>query len=112
MNGVYGVQIRKDINESFHCNSQTWMKTEYEKNVLDYLKLPNEFFFVKLRKDGGIDDDCDIKITLPTHSGAFILNNSKRLMNNFIREINGFYIYSIYYRETDSLYIEKNTGMC
>ena len=28
-------------------------------------------------------------------------------MNNFIREINGFYINSIYYGDTDSLYIEK-----
>ena len=44
MNGLYGVQIRKDNNESLHCKSQTWMKTEYEENVLDYLKLPNEIF--------------------------------------------------------------------
>ena len=28
-------------------------------------------------------------------------------MNNFIREINGFYNNSIYYTDTDSLYIEK-----
>ena len=28
-------------------------------------------------------------------------------MNNFIREINGFYSNSIYYGDTDSLYIEK-----
>ena len=48
-----------------------------------------------------------MKITLPSHLGAFILSNSKRIMNNFIREINGFYINSIYYGDTDSLYIEK-----
>ena len=29
-------------------------------------------------------------------------------MNNFIREINGFYNNSIYYGDTDSLYIERN----
>ena len=28
-------------------------------------------------------------------------------MNNFIREKNGFYNNSIYYGDTDSLYIEK-----
>ena len=28
-------------------------------------------------------------------------------MNNFIREINGFYNNSLYYTDTDSLYIEK-----
>ena len=28
-------------------------------------------------------------------------------MNNFIREINGFYNNNIYYGDTDSLYIEK-----
>ena len=37
---------------------------------------------------------------------AFILSNSKRIMNNFIREINGFYN-NIYYTDCDSLYIEK-----
>ena len=29
-------------------------------------------------------------------------------MNNFIREIKEFFINSIYYGDTDSLYIEKN----
>ena len=28
-------------------------------------------------------------------------------MNNFIREINGFYENNVYYTDTDSLYIEK-----
>ena len=48
-----------------------------------------------------------MKKTLPSHLGAFLLSNSKRIMNNFIREINGFYNNSIYYGDTDSLYIEK-----
>ena len=29
-------------------------------------------------------------------------------MNNFIREINGFYNNNIHYTDCDSLYIEKN----
>ena len=37
-----------------------------------------------MKKDDGLDDDCDIKNTLPAVLGAFILSNSKRIMNNFI----------------------------
>ena len=83
------------------------MKTEFDENVLDYWKLPNGNFIVKMKKDDGSDDDCDIKLILAAVLGAFILSNSKRNMNNFIREINGFYNNSIYYGDTDSLYIEK-----
>ena len=35
MNSLYGVQIRKDINESYYCRSENWMKTEFDENVLD-----------------------------------------------------------------------------
>ena len=35
MNSLYGVQIRRDINESYHCKPETWMKTEFDENVLD-----------------------------------------------------------------------------
>ena len=111
MNSLYGVQIRRDINESYYCKSENWMKTEFDENVLDYWKLPNENYIVKMKKDDGLDHDCDIKNTLPAVLGAFNLSNSKRIMNNFIREINGFYNNSIYYGDTDSLYIEKNIGM-
>ena len=48
-----------------------------------------------------------MKNTLPSHLGAFILSNSKQIMNNFIREINGFHDNSIYCGDTDSVYIEK-----
>ena len=41
MNSLYGVQIRRDIIEAHYCNSETWMKTEFDENVLDYWSLPN-----------------------------------------------------------------------
>ena len=107
MNSLYGVQIRKDFNESYSCKSEIWMKTEFDENVLDYWRLPKGNYIVKMKKDDGLDDDCDIKNTLPAVLGAFILSNSKRIMNNFIREINGFYENNVYYTDTDSLYIEK-----
>ena len=62
---------------------------------------------VKFKKDDGLDGDNDVKNTLPSHLGAFTFSNNKRIMNNFVRPINGFYNNSIYYGFTDSLYIEK-----
>ena len=83
------------------------METEFDEIVLDYWRLPNGNYIVKMKKDDGLDGDCDIKNTLPSVLGALILSNSKRIMNNFIREIHGFYNHSVYYGDTNSLYIEK-----
>ena len=44
---------------------------------------------------------------MPLHLGAFVLSNSKRIMNNFIHAINGFYTNDVYYTDTDRLYIEN-----
>ena len=32
MNSLYGVQIRKGIDQSYKCKSQHWLKTEYDEN--------------------------------------------------------------------------------
>ena len=88
------------------------MKKEFDENVLDYWKIPNENYNTRMKKDDGLDDDCDIKNTLYAVLGAFILGNSRRITRKYIREINGFYKNSIYYGDTDSLYIEKKFGMC
>ena len=42
MNSLYGVQIHRVFNESYYCKSKTWMKTEFDENVLDYWRLPTE----------------------------------------------------------------------
>ena len=47
MNCLYGVQIRKDIDQSFRCKSQHWMETEYDENMLEYWNLPNAGYTVK-----------------------------------------------------------------
>ena len=86
MNSLYGVQIRKDIDQSYKCKSQHWMETECDENVLDYWKLPNGNYIVKLKKDDGLEGDNDVKNTLPSHLGAFILSNSKRIMNNLLEK--------------------------
>ena len=33
MNSLYGVQVRKDVDQSYKCKSQHWMETEYDENV-------------------------------------------------------------------------------
>ena len=60
-----------------------------------------------MKKDDGLDDDCDNKNILPAVLGGFILSSSKRIMNILIREINGFHNNSLYYGDTDTLCMEK-----
>ena len=50
LKSLYGVQLRKDNNESYYCESETWMKTEFDENVLDYWKLPKGNYIVKVKK--------------------------------------------------------------
>ena len=71
------------------------------------MEITKRKLYCKDEKNDGIDNDCDIKNTLPAVLGAFILSNRRRIMNKFIREIHGFYNNNIYYGDTDSLYIEK-----
>ena len=95
MNSLCEVQIHRDIDESFYCKLETWMKTEFDENVLDYWRLPNGSHFVEMEKDDQLDKDCDTENTLTAVPGAYILSISKRNMNNFIREKNEFYNSSI-----------------
>ena len=44
---------------------------------------------------------------MPLQLAVFILSNSKRIKNNFIHAIDGFYTNDVYYTDTDSLYIES-----
>ena len=68
--------------------------------------MPNGEYIVNLKQDDGLECDTDLKNTMPAHLGSFILSNNKRIMNDFIREINGLKN-NVYYTDNDSLYIEK-----
>ena len=107
MNSLYGEQIRKDIEEKFACKSEYWMQTEYDERVKDYWKISGINYIVKMIDDAGLEDGVKKLNTMPLHLGAFVLSNSKRIMNNFIHAINGFYTNDVYYTDTDSLYIEN-----
>ena len=106
MNSLYGEQTRKDIEEKFACKTEYWM-SEYNERVNDYWRIPHGFYIVTMEDDKGLEDEVKKINTKPLHLGAFVLSNSKRIMNNFIHAINGFYTKDLFYTDTDSLYIEK-----
>ena len=107
MNSLYVENIRKDIEEKFACKSEMWMQTEYDERVKDYWKISVINYIGKMIDDAGLEDEVKKLNTMPLHLGAFVLSNSKRIMNNFIHAINGFYTNDVYYTDTDSLYIEN-----
>ena len=107
---VYGGNIRKDINEEYKCVTENWMRENFDDRIKEWFPLKNGNFIVKLEDDEGVDDFDKAKSinSMPSHFGSFILSHSKRLMNNVINQIKGFYNNKIYYTDTDSLYIHKN----
>ena len=107
MNSLYGENIRKDIEEKFACKSEYWMQTEYDERVKVYWKISGINYIIKMIDDAGLEDELKKLNTMPLHSGAFVLSNSKRIMNNFIHAIDGFYTNDVYYTDTDNLYIEN-----
>ena len=54
-----------------------------------------------------MEDEVKKVNTLPIQLAVFILPNSKRIMNNFIHAIGGFYKNDVFYTNTDSLHIEN-----
>ena len=60
-----------------------------------------------MKDDAGLEDEVKNVNTMPSHLGAFILANSKRIMNNFIHAIDGFNTSDLYYEDTVILYIEN-----
>ena len=111
MNSLYGENIRKDIEKKFTCKSEMWMQTEYDELVKDYWKISNISYIVKMIDEIGLEHEIKKINTMPLHLGNFVLSNSKRIMNNFVHAIKGFYTKDVYYTDTDSLYIEINTGI-
>ena len=107
MNSLYGEQTRIDIEEKFACKTEYWMMSEYDERVKGYWKISHGNYFVKIIDDAGLEDEVKKLNTMPLYYGVFVLNNSKRIMNNFIHAIIGFYTNVIYYEDTDSMYIEN-----
>ena len=107
MNSLYGEQIRKDIGESFACKSEVWMMSEYDERAKDFWRISHGNYIVEMTDDAGLEDEVKKLNIMPLHLGAFVLSNSKRIMNHLIHAINGFYTNDVYYTDTDSLCIEN-----
>ena len=43
---------------------------------------------------------------MPSHLGVFVLSQSKRILNKFVNEIDGFYSNKVIYQDTIWLYIQ------
>ena len=81
--------------------------TEYDEIVKDYWKISYGTYIVEMDGDAGLEDKFENLKTTPLHLGAFVLPNSKIITRNIFHTTNGFYTKDVYYRDTDSLYIEK-----
>ena len=86
------------------------MKEDSNDKVREWFPLKNGNLFVKIEDDKSVDDYDKAKSmnTMPSHFGWYVLSLNKRLMNDFIKQTGGFYKNSIYYTDTDSLYIDEN----
>ena len=73
--------------------------------------LRNGNLIFEIEDDSSIDDHGFAKSInqMSCHLGSYNFGHSKRILNNFNQEIDGFYSNIVYYGDTDSTYIhEKN----
>ncbi|ESO87326.1 hypothetical protein LOTGIDRAFT_154823 [Lottia gigantea] len=108
-NSLYGKSIQKDRNTSLHLWNEETFRRNYDKHVKKYDKLNETQYIVEINEEEKeFVPPKDFTRLTPTHLGTFILCHSKRIMNNFIHVIDGFYKPEIYYTDTDSLYISSS----
>ena len=112
LNILNGENLREEITGEQKCKSEHWMSTDFDENVSEFCRLTKEEHIVKLKHDDALEWDTDPKNTKPDPLSSFILRNSKRIFNLFIRETDGFETNIVYYTDTDSLFIEKKTLVC
>ncbi|ESO94750.1 hypothetical protein LOTGIDRAFT_160992 [Lottia gigantea] len=109
-NSLYGKSIQKDITTSRHLWSEATLKANFDSHVKSYPKVNETQYIVEINEEEK-EFDCiphkSTRLTL-THLGSFVLSHSKKIMNNFIHVIDGFYKPEIYYTDTDSLYISSS----
>jgi len=112
MNSLYGKTVQKDITTKYHLWNENTLRKNFTQEVKDYEKLNDEQYLAKVE----MEDDEFLKTNIvkdgktsfmPSHLGSFILSHSRRIMNNFILEINGFKEKYIHYTDTDSIYISN-----
>ncbi|ESO98773.1 hypothetical protein LOTGIDRAFT_158719 [Lottia gigantea] len=108
-NSLYGKSIQKDITTSRHLWSEATLKANFDSHVKSYPKVNETQYIVEINEEEKEFDCTPPKCTRLTasHLGSFVLSHSKKIINNFIHVIDGFYKPEIYYTDTDSLYISS-----
>ena len=76
--------------------------TQNDERVFDFKKNKNGNYIVKVKNHDGLQDKVKKVNITPFHLGVFVLSNSKRILNNFIHSIDGFFTNDFYYTDTDS----------
>ena len=85
------------------------MRENFDDRVKDWFPLKNDNLLVKLEDDLSADDydEAKLVIRVPSRFGSYILPHSRRMMNDVIDQIAGFFSNSIDYTDTDSLHKHK-----
>ena len=65
LNSLRGQQIRKDIEESFACKSEYWIKSECDEEVKDYWKISHGNYIVEMTDDKELKDEVKKLDTMP-----------------------------------------------
>ena len=64
--------------------------------VADYEPLRVGEYVLKNRNDPGNDEIKETESSMLSHPGIFVLAHSKKIMNNFVQEIDRFYLNKAY----------------
>ena len=107
-NSLYGKTVQKDVKKEFHLWSEESLRTHFDSMIINYEKVNDHQYIVEREvEEPEVITPTKTTRLAPSHLGSFILAHSKRIMNNFIHVIDGFYKPEIYYTDTDSLYISN-----
>ncbi|ESO97224.1 hypothetical protein LOTGIDRAFT_174507 [Lottia gigantea] len=103
-NSLYGKSIQKDIFTTRHLWNEATLQANFDSHIKTYEKIIDTQYIVETEieeKEITTEDSKSTRLT-PSHLGSFALSHSKKIMNNFIHVIDGFYKPEIYYTDTDS----------
>ena len=89
VNSLYGEKIRKVFPEKLAFKSEYWMHSEYDERIIEYWKVSNGNKNVKKIHDRRLEGEVKRLNNKPLQLSAYVLSNSRRIMNNFIPVIDG-----------------------
>ena len=103
MSSLYGQSMRKDIDEEYIIGFENWLVKNNDERVVDYETQPDGEYVAKYISDPGIDEIKEVQKNMPYFQGIPVLSHSKRFMNKFVIEMDGFCSSKVNYQDTDSL---------